>query len=306
MKEIKKITIVGLGAIGGAYASRLHDAYPESVRIIANKERIERYSREGFMINDKKYDFKYISPEEKNNYADLIIVSVKYHHLNEAINDMKNQVGPDTIIISLMNGINSEEIIGREFGMSKLLYGLCVAIDGVRENNRIYYTNIGKIIFGDKKNIEYSQQVEAVKNILEGAYIPCEVPEDMIRSLWWKFMINVGINQVSAILKAPYGVFHNIKEARELMETSMNEVIELSKEIGVNLGDKDIDAFTEIMMALSPEGKTSMHQDIEAGRKTEVEMFAGIVCEMGKKYGVETPINENLFKMIRTLEQMNS
>lgn len=305
MKDIKRISVVGLGAIGGAYASRLYNENPEALRVIANRERISRYKKQGFIINDKKYDFNYISPEEKTEPADLIIVAVKYHQLNQAIEDMRNQVGPDTTIISLMNGINSEEIIGKEYGMDKLLYGLCVAIDGVREGNKIQYTNIGKIIFGDKKNLEYTPRIKAIKVLFDNANIPCEIPEDMMRALWWKFMINVGINQVSAILKAPYGVFHNIKEARELMEAAMYEVIDLSKKIEVNLEQKDIQKFIDLMMTLSPDGKTSMHQDIEAGRKTEVEMFAGVVCELGKKHGVATPINENLFKMIKTLEQMN-
>lgn len=116
-------------------------------------------------------------------------------------------------------------------------------------------------------------------------------------------MMNVGINQTSAILKAPYGVFQKITEARELMESACREVLRVSEKAGISLSEEDIARYFEIIASLSPEGKTSMLQDVEAGRKTEVEIFAGTVIELGRRYGVETPINRVLFQMIRTLEQ---
>lgn len=94
-------------------------------------------------------------------------------------------------------------------------------------------------------------------------------------------------------------------EANELMAEAMKEVILLAEKVGVNLTIDDIDEFKEILKKLSPEGKTSMLQDIEAGRKTEVENLAGKVCELGSKYGVATPINDMLYKMIRILEKTN-
>jgi 2-dehydropantoate 2-reductase len=304
VKEIKSISIVGLGAIGAVYASKLYDMEPECIKVIANKERIKRYSKNGFSINGKEYNFNYITPEEETEPADLVLVSVKYHHLNQAIKDMRNHVGTDTIILSLMNGISSEEIIGKEYGMDKMLYGMCVAIDALRDDTNITYTNIGKIFFGEGTNDLQSSKVKALKKLLENANIPYEVPQDIMRSLWWKFMINVGINQVSALLKAPYGVFQEIKESHELMESAMKEVIELSQKVGVNLNEDDIEEFDKVLKTLSPKGKTSMHQDIEAGRKTEVEMFAGTVCELGRKYDIDTPVNQFLLKAIHTLEKM--
>lgn len=129
-----------------------------------------------------------------------------------------------------------------------------------------------------------------------------EVPPDMIRTLWWKFMINVGINQVSAALEAPYGGFQQQGEARNLMESAMREVVALARASGVHLSDADIDDWYTILPTLSPLGKTSMLQDVEGGRKTEVEMFAGKVIEIGERYGVPTPVNRYLFEAIRTIE----
>ena len=133
-------------------------------------------------------------------------------------------------------------------------------------------------------------KVEAVKELLEKSNIPFNIPKDMLREFWWKFMVNVGINQISAVLKAPYGVFQRVKEAEELMITASNEVVQLSRKAGINLKDDDINEFIKVLSKLAPEGKTSMLQDVEAKRKTEVDIFAGTVIELGKKYGVATPV----------------
>jgi len=302
--EMKKVYLVGLGAIGGAYISKIQKVRPETTKIIANRERIERYKREGITINGEIYDFDYITPDMATP-ADLIIVAVKYHQLKEAIEYIRGAVGPNTKILSLLNGINSEEIIGQEFGMDKIVYGLCVAIDGVREGTNIRYTNIGKIIFGNKENDKDAPEIRAIAKLFDEAGIPYEVPDDIIRSLWWKFMLNIGINQPSAILKAPYKVFTSIQEAKDIMELAMREVLVIAGKEGINLTEQDMMGIFPIFETLSPEGKTSMLQDIEAGRKTEVEMFAGVVCELGQKHGISTPVNNLLFKMIRALEKAN-
>ncbi len=95
-------------------------------------------------------------------------------------------------------------------------------------------------------------------------------------------------------------------EAQALMEASMFEVIELAKCAGVNLSEKDIDDWYPFLNGLSPQGKTSMLQDIEAGRKTEIEIFAGKVVEIGKNmYGIPTPVNRTLLQIVQVLEMSN-
>ena len=304
MKSIKNISIVGLGAIGGVYSSKLYDMDPESIKVIAGGMRAKRYKENGFIINGKRYDFTYIAPEESCQPADLIIVSVKANQLAQAIKDMRNHVGDSTIILSLMNGISSEEIIGKEFGMDKILYGMCVSIDANRNNNEIKFTSHGNINFGEKINKEYSTNVQALKEVFVRAGIEYTIPEDMIRAMWWKFMINVGVNQTSAVLKARYGVFQAIPEAKKLMEATMWEVIRLSQKMGINLDGEDIDKWYNILYSLNPDSKTSMLEDIECCRETEVEVFAGKICELGMQYGMETPVNEMLLNIIKAMEKM--
>ncbi|HOJ78010.1 MAG TPA: ketopantoate reductase family protein [Bacillota bacterium] len=303
MKPIKRVYLSGLGAIGSIYAAQLHNYDPECLSVIVDRERLQRYQQNEITINGRAYQFNYILPDSPAEPADLIIIAVKQHHLSESIQAIRKFVGSETIILSLLNGITSEEIIGREYGMDKLLYSFVVGTDAVREGTVTTCSTLGKIVFGEAKNSEYSAKVVLVKDLFDRAAIPYQIPEDMLQQLWWKFMMNVGINQTSAILRAPYGVFQRITEARELMENAAREVLLIAQKAGINLTEADIRSFAGIINGLSPEGKTSMLQDVEAGRKTEVEIFAGTVVELGKQYGVATPINEVLLRMIRTIEQ---
>jgi len=304
-KPIERIHIIGAGAVGAAYASIFYDMDPSCVSFIAGGERFERLRKEGVIVNGKNYPIPVLSSKEPFPAADLLIVTVKHHHLDQAIEEMKSGVGPNTIVISLMNGIDSEERIGAVYGEEKILYATVVGIDALREGNNVIYTTQGKIFFGEERNPVLSDRVRRVVDIFNSAGIIHEIPADMIRILWWKFMINVGINQASAALKGPYGVFQASVEAQTLMEASMREVIALAQKLAIDLSDQDIEKWYTVLASLSPTGKTSMLQDVEAGRKTEVEMLAGKITELGRKHGVPTPVNEHLLDTIKKIESLN-
>lgn len=302
MRDIQNVYIIGLGAIGGAYGSRIMENCPETLKVLVGGSRFENYTKNGVSVNGKEIRFKYVKPGSTEEKADLIMIAVKNHHLEQTIRDIGPLVGPDTIILSLLNGITSEEMIGGVFGMDKMLYSFCVATDAVREGTNISFSNIGKLVFGDRDNSAASDKVKAVKAYFDRVKLPYTVPQDILRELWWKFMLNVGVNQISAILRAPYGRFAREGYARDLMTDASREVINIAQKAGVHLTEEDIQEYIRIISTLSPEGKTSMLQDVEAGRKTEVEIFSGTVCDLGKKYGIPTPMNDLLFRLIRAIE----
>lgn len=299
---IKKIAIIGAGAMGAVYASMLYDMDSRCISFVARGDRMARLRREGLIVNGKLYNIPVLDPEDHTEPADLIIVAVKNQHLDDAIRDMRNCVGPETVIISVMNGIDSEERIGAVYGLDKVLYCVSLGIDALREDNRVIYTTQGTLFFGEATNPFPTERVKRVQELFSKAGIVHETPPDMKRVLWRKFMINVGINQASAVLRSPYVVFQNSGQARELMESAMWEVIQLAQKAGVNLSEDDIRGFEPVLARLNPQGKTSMLQDVEAGRKTEVEMFAGRVIALGKYYNVPVPVNQMLFDQIRAIE----
>jgi 2-dehydropantoate 2-reductase len=299
--SIEKVAIIGAGALGAAYGSILYEMDPRCVSFIAAGPRYENLKRDGVVVNGKRYGITVESPEEATP-ADLLIVAVKHHHLDQAIGEMKKAVGPATTILSVMNGIDSEERIGAVYGMDQVVYGLTLGIDAVREGNSVNYKNQGRILFGEAKNLELTDRVRRIKELFDRAGIAYVIPPDMIRSLWFKYMVNVGANQTSAVLRANYGTLKTSPEARDLMDSAMREVITIAQTMQVDLNEKDIEEWYKVLEPLNPEGKTSMFQDIEAGRKTEVEMFAGNVIELGKRCGVATPVNQRLFDELKRIE----
>jgi len=303
VKEIKNIAILGAGAMGASYASMFFDAPEFSTVLVAREPRYDRLKTEGLVVNRKRYSIPVVHPDEAVPPADLIMVALKCHNLPEAVHDLKNLVGAETIILSVMNGLDSEEYLGSVYGMDKVLYAIAVGIDALREGNSVIYTTPGKIFFGEADNSHVSAKGQRVQAAFDRAGLKYETPPDMIRMLWWKLMINVGINQASAVMRAPYGVFQSSPEARALVDTLMREVIVIAERVGVNLAPRDLDGWNAVLETLSPKGKTSMLQDIEAGRKTEVEVFAGKVVELGRKHGIPTPVNQTLLSVIHVLEQ---
>jgi 2-dehydropantoate 2-reductase len=276
---------------------------PAAIIVIASGDRCQRLKRDGVFINDVHVQLPVVQPGEAPYPADLIVVALKHHQLLSALHDLKPFVKNDTIILSVMNGLDSEEILGRAYGPEKLLYCISMGLAALREGNRISFADPGRLIFGERENTTLSRRVIRVQEVLQRAGIAYETPLDMMRLLWWKFMINVGINQTSAVLRAPYGVFQNSADALALMEAAMLEVIMLAKAAGVSLSETDISDWNAVLFSLEPHGKTSMLQDIEAGRKTEAEVFGGKVVSLGQQYGLPTPVNQTLLQIINVIER---
>jgi 2-dehydropantoate 2-reductase len=289
--------------MGAFLASRFIDAAGFVTAVVARGERRERLERDGLVVNGQPYAVTVADPDAPATPADLILVAVKQHHLAGALPDLQRLVGRETTILSVMNGLDSEQMLGAVYGPDKVLYAVAVGIDAVRDRNQVTFSRPGTFFFGEAVNTALSPRVRRVQEAFQRAGITYETPLDMMRILWWKFMVNVGVNQASAVMRAPYGVFQTSPEAQALMEALMHEVLAVARAAGVNLAERDVAEWYTFMNRLSPQGKTSMLQDIEAGRKTEVEAFGGKVVELGQTYGIATPVNETVMRIIQVLER---
>jgi 2-dehydropantoate 2-reductase len=303
-RRLSSVAICGVGAVGSAYAFRLHALDPSLLTVVASGERRQRLQREGLTVNGTRFEVRCVGPEDEAPPAELVFAAVKQHHLEAAIADLKTVVGERTILISLLNGVTSERILGDAFGAEKVLPAYVVASDMLRDGGQTRFTQIGQLVFGALSKDPGDARVLAVKELLERAAIPTVISTDILRDQWWKFMLNVGVNQVSAMLRAPYGAF-SVPHVQALVRRAAHEVIAICEREGVSLGPEDIERIFPILAGLSPQGKTSMLQDVEAGRKTEVESFAGAVSEMGRRHGVPTPVNDLLGEMIRAMEAIS-
>ncbi|HEY8663592.1 MAG TPA: ketopantoate reductase family protein [Propionibacteriaceae bacterium] len=299
------IGVIGLGAVGASYAARIADAHPGTeLRVVADGPRAERLRSEGVVVNGGRYRLPVVEPGQHVAPADLVIVAVKCHHLAEAIEQLAGQVGPDTIILSLLNGITSEDALRAAYPEAAIPLAVVVGIDAVRDKTGVRYTTLGWVEFGDPLPGERSAGVVRLERLLADAGIPYVVKSDMLHALWWKFLVNVGVNQVSALLEAPYALVQTAGSARDLMIAAQREVVAVAQASGVDLTDDDIARFLDVLNTLGPENYTSMAQDALAHRRTEVDQFAGIVVELGGRYGVPTPVNAVLLQAFLAKHQL--
>lgn len=302
MRRIESVVVCGVGAVGAAAVERLDAMDPACVTVVAQGARRARLEREGLTVNGRRFAPRVAAPAELP-MADLLLVGVKHGDLAAAIEDARRAVGPRTLVVSLLNGISSEATLADAYGADKVLPAFLVGNDVVREGTHVRYQNIGRLVFGAPSNDAADPRVVALKDLLDRANIPCHIPADIRREQWWKFMLNVGVNQVSALLRAPYGAFR-LDDVRALARRAALEVVEVSRHEGVRLEPADVERIFPVIGGLAPAGKTSMLQDVEAGRKTEVEIFAGTVVELGRRHGVPTPTNELLGDAIAALDAM--
>ncbi|MBE6036701.1 MAG: 2-dehydropantoate 2-reductase [Clostridiales bacterium] len=306
MKEIKTVSLIGLGAVGSYFASKLQPVLGDGLRVVADGERKKRIEAEGLMINGTRYDFRVTEPGDVTGYADLAIIIPKFMGLRRALEDMKNQIGPETLILAPLNGVETEAVVAEYYPEESILPSLMM-IGSVRKGNAcVFDADHSALQMGEWTNDPVSERAAMVRDFLKNAGLKVQVPADMKRAKWLKFMINVSENQSSAVLGLSYGAWNGENEsATAVREQLAREVIALANAQGIDLSEEDLVTRRKRIAAVDPANKTSMLQDMEAGRPTEVEIFAGTMMRLGKRYGVDTPCNELIYHMIKALEQKN-
>jgi 2-dehydropantoate 2-reductase len=300
--EKKTVAIVGLGALGILYGSHLSKALgKERVRIIVNEERKERYTQNGVTLNGELCDFNYVLENEKNDPADIVIVATKSLTLSSGMESMKNQVGENTAILSLINGITSETILGERFGHEKIIPTVAIGMDATREGYAVRSKVKGWLQIGADTE-EKKPLLSMVRSVFDEANFPYEVEDDIELKIWQKFVMNVGVNQVVMVKEGTYGSIQTGGEHHDLMIQAMREVIPIAQAEGVNLKESDIDNVVKIIDSVDPMGMPSMRQDGLAHRPTEVELFSGTILAKSKEHGVESPVNEYLYQEVKRKE----
>lgn len=297
--KIQTIDIVGLGALGVMYADFFTKKLgKERVRVLADKERIERYRTETVTFNGEVCDFQYLDAAEESRPAELILFAVKYGALEQAMEEVAHLVGEKTILLSALNGIRSEADLGRRFGREKVVHCIAQKMAAMKEGNAAFCTNPGELALGVLDGGK-EENLDVVKTFFDETGFAYSCPADMRHAMWGKLLCNVGVNQTLALCGGTYRSVQQEGEAREMMKAAMRETILIANAEGVDLTEKDLEDWVAVIDGLNPDGEPSMRQDSKAGRKTEVVLFAGTICELGKKHCIATPVNDIFMEKIK-------
>lgn len=299
--EIKTVSVIGVGAVGATLASKL-TAYlgKENVECLADGERKARYERDGIFINGEKQDFNFV--ESKNaRKSDLILIATKNLQLPQALEMMKNAYGPSTIILSVLNGIQSERDIAEVYGPQNVLYSFVISLNSIHVGKNIECSDYGTLVFGEADNAK-TDRVHAIQKLLDSAGIRNKNPEDIHLEQWKKFMLNTMVNTLSAITRSPYGGFR-YEVMQDLSRRVGNEVIAVAHAEKVALNEQMIEDDIKMICGHDPHGKTSMLQDMEAQRISENQFFCGTVVRLAEKHGIDVPCCRLLRDLVEGTEK---
>ena len=195
---IETVAIIGKGAVGLLHGSKIAKAVgSKHLEYVMDDERYLRHRTDRIVINDEIQTFTTI-PASQAKPVDLVILAVKATGLDQAINSMEGLVGPETRIISLLNGVTSEEAIAARYGWKHLVLAITQGMDAVFIDNALTFTHPGEIRLGAAPHTE-AGVVEDIAGLLERAGISHVVEKDIRRRMWTKLMMNVGINQTCMV-----------------------------------------------------------------------------------------------------------
>lgn len=301
MENRETVAIIGAGALGVMYGWRMTQALgADRVFYAADAARAARYAREPFTCNGAACALRFVTPEQAQPVR-LAVFATKSTGLDAAVETMRPFVGPDTIVLSLLNGVSSEQTLCRAYGAAHVLYAVAQGTDAVRAGAAVTYGHLGQILIGSAGGAR-TPDVDTAERLLLAGGAPCVVCGDILYRQWSKLMLNVGLNQTCAVFDVPYAGVQKPGAPRETMLAAMREAQALAACEGVTLTDADIAAWMEMTDALRPEGMPSMRQDTLAHRPTEVELFSGAMRRLGRAHGVPTPVNDWLYERIAAIE----
>lgn len=308
MKRYRSVALIGAGAIGSYFIAGFARCEGVSFCVIAEGERRERLMRDGVVINGETFRPAVKTPEEARG-VDLLLVSVKYTVLRDVLDMIATVVGENTDVLSLLNGVDSELIIGHRVGDGHIVYSVTL----VRSENRG-----GKIFFYKEKDLgiligeasvdrsvdevrsvaEPSERIRAIDALMKQAGLTCRVSDDIVRDQWRKFSLNVVYNLPQAVLGVGYGAYFESPYVKAIRDCMFGEVCKVAGAEGIPI-DADVEKHRDFRDA----AHFSTLQDLEAHRKTEVGMFVGMLMRLAAKHGVEIPFCEFSYLAIRALEE---
>ena len=301
--NIKKVAVLGAGAVGSYVIWGLSARRDIELGVVADGPRGERLVKEGCAINGKVYRPAVWTPQEAHD-ADLLIVCLKYGALPGALDSIKAVTGPRTTIMSLMNGVDSEEIIAGAVDSKQILPAL-IKIASRHEGNGVRFNpekTIG-IVFGEAQAPFESERVLAIEALMRSADIHIRHTDCINEEIWCKFRLNVCNNLPQAVIGAGLGCYQDSEHMRAIKEGLRRELEAVAAAKGIDMSK--CPASSGRGSAVPPSVRYSTLQDLDAGRHTEIDMFSGALMAMGKELGIPTPYNEYTYHIIKALEEKN-
>ena len=306
-----RIAVVGAGAVGCYFGGMLARA-GAPVTLIGRAPHVEAINRDGLFIDSIhfKESVSVVASTELAavRNADLVLFSVKTIDTESVAKLLAPYLAPDTIVVSLQNGVDNVERIDFAAGIQAIPAVVYIAVEMVGPG-RVKHSGRGDLIIGDPSPNHDASKSDLAKiaTTFTRVGVPCRISENITAELWEKLIMNCAYNALSALSRAKYGRIARDPGTIDVMKRVVNEAVAVGSAAGVTLSaDKVFAAVLKLGSEAMPEAISSTAQDIARGKPTEIDSLNGFLVRRGAETGVPTPVNQTLYSLVKLLEQAPS
>jgi 2-dehydropantoate 2-reductase len=297
-----RIVVVGVGGLGGLYGGLLAK-HGEGVTFIARGHSLEALRARGLSVRSSSLGNFTVSvratdkPEELDP-PELVLFCVKTYDLEQAAEEIRPLVGPNTAVLPLLNGIDATARIGRIVGERAVLVGMSYARSTRTAPATIDHMANTKIILGEQAG-GLSLRVERVAQVLREAGIDVEAHAAPELSLWEKLVAHGAFGGMTALTRLPLGPMLACEETRAMLLEVIREIIAVARARGVAIPTESADRIAAMADGLPPGARPSLLEDLVDGRRLELESITGAIVQAGREVGVPTPMNAAIYAALK-------
>lgn len=305
------IAIMGAGAIGSVIGGMLA-RQGHRVTLVGRKSHMDAISQSGLHISGIWGEHTVLnlnavtSPPHK--YMDIVFLTVKSFDTAAAARDVLSMIGADTMVVSMQNGLGNVETLAGIAGRDRTIGAVAIFGAIIPEPGRVEVTVIASETLVGEMDGPPTPRVEAIAGMLDNAGIPTKTSVNIMRDIWHKALYNIALNPLSALLEVPYGDIADNPDTRWLIKKMVSEAFKVAGACGVDLGLESPEEYLKILwdQKLPPtrEHRSSMLQDILRGKRTEIDFINGAVVRLGEEYGIGTPNNTALVRIVKAKERL--
>ncbi|NOZ59362.1 MAG: ketopantoate reductase family protein [Euryarchaeota archaeon] len=306
------VLIFGAGAMGSVFGGFLSQEH--SLTLIGREPHMRAIAERGLRISGIWGEHRFtrlkaltsveqISEQER---FDLIMITTKSYDTAKAVEEVAPLVGEETAVLSMQNGIGNEEVIARAFGERRTLGGMAIFGARLVEPGHAEVTVYASECLVGELEGGASERAGKIAAAFSRAGIPTKASDDIIRDKWLKAFYNIALNPLSAILRVPYGKLGEMQETLSIMRAMLREAFEVAKALGIRVGYTWEEYYEHLLRDLLPPTArhiSSMLQDMERGKRTEIDYLNGAVVRLGRELGIATPVNETVTEIVKALER---
>jgi 2-dehydropantoate 2-reductase len=298
-----RIAVIGAGGTGGYFGGLLAQA-GEDVTFIARGVHLGALRRRGLTLESRLAGTFTIPVQATDDprgvgSVDLILFCVKTYDTDTAAESIRPLIRPDTMLLSLQNGIDNEERIARAAGHTSGIGAVAYVTSVIKGPGVIAQTSgPGKIILGELSG-GASARTERLHNVLQRAGITAEVHPEIRLVLWQKFLFICAFSGVTAVSRLPIGAILADPETHDLFQGTSEEVEAVAHASKIDLPADGVEQALATASAAEPSARGSLYHDLAVGRRLELESLNGEVVRRGREHGIETPLNFAIYATLR-------